>query len=209
MMVSFSRRSVTSGSIVGRLLTSPFPHWHHKLWFSWLRQELFMSSCKDPETTRQKEKYKTDAKTKKQKKESLIWQICTLAMCGSIPPPIMFLLSTLMVKFVSFYCDIDTGAQMFALIQLWSIIQIMAINRRDILSIWYFREDSRKKTKRPTFIVNFELKMPFYYCLVKRANKFGHVYDVLGPWALKKYSIIRFYKVFWAWWRRRRTTGWT
>ena len=76
-------------------------------------------------------------------------------MCGSIPPPIMFLLSTLMVKFVSFYCDIDTGAQMFALIQLWSIIQIMAINRRDILSILYFREDSRKRPerKRPFSIV--------------------------------------------------------
>ena len=26
-------------------------------------------------------------------------------------------------------------------------------------------------------------------------------FDVLGPWAFQKYSIIRFYKVFWAWWR--------
>ena len=29
-------------------------------------------------------------------------------------------------------------------------------------------------------------------------------FDVLGPWSFKKYRIIRFYKVFWAWWRRRR-----
>ena len=109
------------------------------------------SLCHRAKTQRRqdkKKKYKKDAKTKRQKKESLIWQICTLAMCGSIPPPIMFLLSTLMVKFVSFYCDIDTGAEMLALIQLWSIIQIMAINRRDILSILYFREDSRKRPER-------------------------------------------------------------
>ena len=34
-------------------------------------------------------------------------------------------------------------------------------------------------------------------------------FNVLGPWAFQKYSIIRFYKVFWEWWRRRQTTGWT
>ena len=31
--------------------------------------------------------------------------------------------------------------------------------------------------------------------------------DVLGPWAFQKYSIIRFYKVFWAWWRTTKQTN--
>ena len=32
-------------------------------------------------------------------------------------------------------------------------------------------------------------------------------FDVLGPWAFQKYSIIRFYKVFWAWWRTNKQPG--
>ena len=32
-------------------------------------------------------------------------------------------------------------------------------------------------------------------------------FHVLGPWAFQKYSIIRFYKVFWAWWRTTKQTN--
>ena len=32
-------------------------------------------------------------------------------------------------------------------------------------------------------------------------------FDVLEPWAFQKYSIIRVYKVFSAWWRRRQPGG--
>ena len=65
------------------------------------------SLCHRAKTQRRQDKKKNTKKTQRQKdrkKESLIWQICTLAMCGSIPPPIMFLLSTLMVNtFPLFY----------------------------------------------------------------------------------------------------------
>ena len=49
-----------------------------------------------------------------------------------------------------------------------------------------------------------------WICVFVYLKVLNIIFYVLGLLAFQKYSIIRFYKVFWAWWRTNdKTTGWT